>query len=119
MKICVPRDELKVAVAGLGRVINPRAPVPILSSLRLDAEGQTIRLTGTSIDQTATYELQALEPIPAPVSTLIPIDALQTILKTAQGPEIVFEPGKDSVTITATVAGQGIGRRVETPDIKD
>ena len=119
MKLSIPRPELKEALSGLSKVVNKRAPVPVLASARLEAEGQSVRLTGTSIDQTATYEITVAEPAPAPVSTLIPIDALQTILKTAQGPEIVFEPGKDSVTITAAVAGQGIGRRVETPDIKD
>ena len=119
MKLLLPRSELKEALAGLSKVVNLRAPVPILSSLRLDAEGQTIRLTGTDISQVAVYEVTVAEPVSAPVSVLIPLAELQAVLKTAQGPDIVIEPGRDAVTITATVAGQGIGRRVETLDIAD
>lgn len=119
MKLLVPRDQLKEAVAGLGRVINPRANLPILSHVRLDADGKSVTLTGTSIDQVAVYAITVAEPVPSPVSVLIPLAELQAVLRTAQGSNIVIEPGKDAVTITSTVAGQGIGRRVETPDIKD
>ena len=119
MKLLLPRSELKEALAGLSKVVNLRAPVPILSSLRLDAEGQTIRLTGTDISQVAVYEVTVAEPVSAPVSVLIPLAELQAVLKTAQGPDIEIEPGRDAMTITATVADQGIGRRVETPDIKE
>ena len=118
MKLLIPRSHLKDAVAGLAKVVNQRASIPILAHVRIDAEGKSIRLTGTDLNQVATYEVAA-ESIPAPVSVLIPLDALQSVLKTAQGPNIEIEPGKDAVTIVAEVAGQNIGRRVETPDIKD
>ena len=113
------RSYLKDAVAGLSKVVNQRASIPILACVRIDAEGKTVRLTGTDIGQVATYEIAMAEPVSAPVSVLIPLDALQAVLKTAQGPEIEIKPGKDAVTLTATVAGQSIGRRIETPDIKD
>ena len=113
------RSHLKDAVAGLSKVVNQRASIPILACVRLDAEGKTVRLTGTDIGQVVTYEIAMAEPVSAPVSVLIPLDALQAVLKTAQGPEIEIQPGKDAVTLTATVAGQSIGRRIETPDIKD
>ena len=119
MKLIIPRSELKEALSGLSKVVNQRAPVPILACVRLDAEGQSVRLTGTSIDQTAVYAITVAEPVPTPVSALIPIDALQAVLKTAQGPDILIESGGDALTITATVAGQEIGRRIETADLKD
>ena len=119
MKLIIPRSELKEALAGLSKVVNLRAPVPILSSLRLDAEDQSVRLTGTSIDQTATYTITVADPMPSPVSVLVPLAELQTAMRTAQGPNILIESGKDAVTVTATVAGQGIGRRIETPGIAD
>ena len=115
MKLTLPRSELKEALAGLSKVANPRAPVPILACVRLDAAGQTVRLTGTDISQTVVYEIAVAEPVQSPVAVLIPLAELQAVMKTAQGPDIEIEPGKDAVTITATVAGQGIGRRVETP----
>lgn len=118
MKLLIPRSQLKDAMAGLSKVVNQRASIPILACVRLDAEGKAIRLTGTDLNQVATYEIAA-ESTPTPVSVLIPMDALQSVLKTAQGPDIEIEPGKDAVTIVAEVAGQNIGRRIETPDIKD
>ena len=119
MRIQIPTTELKTAIVGLAKVVNQRAAVPILACVRLDAEGKAIRLTGTDLTQTATYRIEASLPAEAPVSVLISLDALQAALKTAQGPDIVIELGRDAVTITSTVAGQGIGRRVETPDIAD
>ena len=118
MKLLIPRSHLKDAIAGLAKVVNQRASIPILACVRLDAEGKAIRLTGTDLNQVATYEIAA-ESASAPVSFLIPLDALQSVLKTAQGSDIEIEPGKDAVTIVAEVAGQNIGRRIETPDIKD
>ena len=100
MKLLVPRSHLKDAVAGLSKVVNQRASIPILACVRLDAEGKAIRLTGTDLNQVATYEIAA-ESTPTPVSVLIPMDALQSVLKTAQGPDIEIEPGKDAVTIVA------------------
>ena len=118
MKLLIPRFHLKDAIAGLAKVVNQRASIPILACVRLDAEGNAIRLTGTDLNQAATYEIAA-ESASAPVSVLIPLDALQSVLKTAQGLSIEIEPCKDAVTIAAEVAGQNIGRRVETPDVKD
>ena len=119
MKLIIPRAELKEALSGLSRVVNQRASVPVLSCLRLDVEGQSVRLTGTSLDQTVTYAITVAESVPAPIAVLIPLAELQAVLKTAQGPDIVMEPGRDAATITATVAGQGIARRIETPDVAD
>lgn len=119
MKLTIPRSELKEALSGLTKVVNPRANLPVLACVRLDAEGKAVRLTGTDLTQNATYGIEASIPAEAPVSVLIPIAELQAVLKTAQGPDIVIEPDKNAVTITATVAGQGIGRRIEAPDIKD
>jgi DNA polymerase III sliding clamp (beta) subunit (PCNA family) len=112
MKLSIPTSELKTALTGLAKVISTKASLPILSHVRLDVEGRTVSLTGTSIDQVATFEIELGEPVSSPVAVLIPLDALQAVLKTAQGPSIEIEPGKDAVTITATVAGQSIGRRV-------
>ena len=105
MKLLIPRSHLKDAIAGLAKVVNQRASIPILAHVRLDAEGKSIRLTGTDLSQVATCEIAA-ESASAPVSFLIPLDALQSVLKTAQGPSIEIEPGMDAVTIVAEVAGQ-------------
>lgn len=119
MKLSIPTTELKNAIAGLGKVISTKANLPILSHVRLDADGKSVTLTGTDLNQVATYAIVCETPLTAPVSTLIPFDAIQTALKAAQGPVIEIETGKDAVTISYTVAGQSIGRRVETLNIAD
>ena len=40
MKLLIPRSHLKDAVAGLCKVVNQRASIPILTCVRLDAEGK-------------------------------------------------------------------------------
>jgi DNA polymerase III sliding clamp (beta) subunit (PCNA family) len=94
MKLIIPRPELKNALAGLSKVVNVRAPVPILGCARLDAENQTVLLTGTDINQTASYEIAVAEPVSAPVSVLIPLDTLQAVMKTAQGTNVEIEPAR-------------------------
>ena len=119
MKLLISRSQLKEALAGLAKVVNQRAPVPILACVRLDADDKTVQLTGTDLNQVATHEIAMAEPVMAPVSVLIPLAELQAVLKTAQGAIVEIEPGKEAVTIVAEVAGQNIGRRVETSDLKD
>ena len=119
MKLLLPRSELKEALAGLSKVVNPRAPVPILATVRLDAEGHSIRLTGTNLDQVATYEIKCAEPVSSPVSALIPIETLQSLLKTTNGPALEIGVGKDDLILAGSVSGQAITRRLAMPDLKD
>jgi hypothetical protein len=50
--ITLPIAELKPALAGLGKVINPRATLPVLHHVKVErtAEGW-IALTGTDLDR--------------------------------------------------------------------
>ena len=119
MKLSIPRSELKEALAGLGKVISTKSNLPILSHVRLEADGKSVTLTGTDLSQVVTYEIVVAVPVSVPISLLVPLDALKDVLRTAQGDSIEIEPSKDSVTITYAVAGQNIGRRLETPSIED
>ena len=119
MKLLIPRNEVKEAVTGLAKIVSTKASLPILSHIRLDAD-RTVRLTGTNLDATASYTIEGHTPLPTPMSTIIPLEALQSLLKTTQGSTIEIEKTDDhSVTIGCSVGGQVISRRVSTPDLDD
>ena len=120
MKICVPRDELKVAVAGLGRVINPRAPGAILSHVRIDADGDALSLTATNLSQTATYVVSGGGSVSGAGSAVVPYEVLQSVAKSAQGLVVEIETtAANEVSLGCSVAGHTTSRRVATPDLAD
>jgi DNA polymerase-3 subunit beta len=119
MKLSIPRSELKEALAGLAKVVNARANLPILACVRLEADGKSATLAGTDLSQVATYAIKCGEPASSPVSALIPLESLQTLLKTTDGPAVGIEVGQDEVTLAGTASGQSISRRVDMPDLKD
>ena len=119
MRIQIPTTELKTAIVGLSKVVSPRASIPILACVRLDADGKAVTLTGTDLSQVATYEIKCDVPVTAPISALIPLESLQSLLKTTNGPAIEFEVGQDAVTLVGSVSGQNITRRVAMPDPKE
>lgn len=119
MKLTVPRVELKEALSGLAKVVNQRAPVPILASVRLEADGQSVTLTGTDLSQVVVYEIKCDEPVTSPLSALIPLESLSSLLKTTNGQAVEIEVGKDEVTLVGSVSGQAITRRVAMPDLKE
>ena len=119
MKLLLPRSELKNALAGLSKVVSTKANLPILSHVRLEADGKAMTLTGTDLNQVATYEIKCDAPATSPVSALIPIELLQSQLKTTNGPAIEIDVGKDEVTLSGSMSGQSISRRVDMPDLKE
>lgn len=119
MKLLIPRNELKEAVTGLAKVISTRANLPVLSHVRLDAD-KSLRLTGTDLEQTVTYEIIGHAALPKPLSVLVPLESLQSLLKSTQGPTIELEPaGKDEVVLGSTVGGQLMSRRIPTPSLDE
>jgi DNA polymerase III sliding clamp (beta) subunit (PCNA family) len=100
--ITLPIAELKPALAGLSKVLNPKATLPVLHHLKIErtADGW-IALTGTDLDRFVTMRLE--HPAEgAPLAVLIPYDQLLQITKncsrdeslhleaTADGPLIKF-----------------------------
>ena len=119
MKLSILTSELKNAVAGLGKVISTKSNLPILSHVRLEADGRSVLLTGTDLNQVATFEIKCDTPVSSPASALIPLESVQSLLKTTNGPAIEIEVGNDEVTLVGSVSGQAISRRVVMPDLKD
>lgn len=120
MKILVPRDELKMAVAGLSRVINARAPVLVLSHVRIEANGDALSLTGTDLSKTATYVVQGAGSVSIPGSAIVPFEVLQSFAKSAQAPVVEIETiAANEVALGCSVSGHTTSRRVSVPDLAD
>ena len=79
--ITLPITELKSALAGLGKVINSRATLPILHSVKVERTNDGwIALTGTDLDRFVTMRLE--HPAEGqPTAVLIPYDQLQHLTK--------------------------------------
>ena len=92
--ITLPIAELKPALAGLGKVINPRATLPVLHHIKVErtADGW-IALTGTDLDRFVTMRLEHPAEGP-PMAVLIPYDQLVQVTKNCGKDErIHIEPG--------------------------
>ena len=79
--ITLPIAELKPALAGIGKVINPRATLPVLHHVKVErtADGW-IALTTTDLDRFVTMRLE--HPAEGlPMAVLIPYDQLVQVTK--------------------------------------
>ncbi|MFZ2281092.1 MAG: DNA polymerase III subunit beta [Prosthecobacter sp.] len=79
--ITLPIAELKPALAGLGKVINPRSTLPILQYVKVErtADGW-IALTSTDLDRFVTVRLE--QPATGPAMTVfVPHDQLVQLTK--------------------------------------
>ena len=59
MQLTCEKKKFEEAVNACARAINPRSPLPILSHLLLEAQGQQIKLTATDLDVGLSIELDA------------------------------------------------------------
>jgi DNA polymerase III sliding clamp (beta) subunit (PCNA family) len=82
--ITLPIAELKPALAGLGKVINPRSTLPILQYVKVErtADGW-IALTSTDLDRFVTVRLE--HPATGPAMTVfVPHDQLVQLTKNCE-----------------------------------
>ncbi len=94
--ISLPIAELKPALAGLGKVINARATLPVLQHVKVErtADGW-IALSGTNLDRFVTMRLEHPGDGP-PATVLLPLDQLVQVVKncgTGETIEVESTPG--------------------------
>ncbi len=119
MKFTVDRDALARALGQVAAVVERRNTIPILSNLKLSAEGDALRVTGTDLDLQLTVQVPA--SIEASGETTLPAHTLHAAVREiASGAQIRFEMTEDRV---ALVSGRGRLRLLalpvaDFPDIK-
>ena len=103
--ITLPIAELKPALAGLGKVINPRSTLPILHHLKIERTNEGwIALTGTDLDRFVTMRLEQPAEGP-PIAVLVPYDQLLQLTKNCDKNErILIEPGPEGPLIRFAMA---------------
>jgi len=79
--ITLPIAELKPALAGLAKVINPRATLPVLHHVKVERTSDGwIALTGTDLDRFVTMRLEHPAEGP-PMAVLVPYEQLLQLSK--------------------------------------
>jgi DNA polymerase-3 subunit beta len=98
MKFEVDHDTLADAVAWVARALPSRPVVPILSSLRLDAEEDGLTLSCFDYELSATAHLPA--DVAEPGTALVPGRLLAEITRSLPGQPAEFRSDGDEVTLT-------------------
>ena len=98
MKFRVEHDMLADAVAWVARALPTRPVVPILSSMRLDAEEDGLTLSCFDYELSATAHLPA--DVAEPGTALVPGRLLAEITRSLPGQPAEFHSAGDEVTLT-------------------
>ena len=103
--ITLPIAELKPALIGLGKVINPKATLPLLHQVKVERTSEGwIALTSTDLDRFVTLRLEHPTEGPA-LAMLIPFDQLQQVVKNCgKDEQIHLHPGPDGPVIKFALA---------------
>ena len=107
--ITLPIAELKPALAGLGKLINPKATLPVLHHVKVERTSDGwIALTGTDLDRFVTLRLeQPAEGLPMVV--LIPYDQLLQLSKNCSKDERLLIETTDQGTVIRFALANNLG----------
>jgi DNA polymerase-3 subunit beta len=86
-------QELIQALTGLKKVLAKRTSISALNHLFLrSAEGHGCTLTTTDLDSYVTYTVQEQSEQDGTVRTLIPMEGLQRLIKSAKNDQVILTP---------------------------
>ncbi|MEB2845897.1 DNA polymerase III subunit beta [Endobacterium cereale] len=97
MQLKTSRTELARVVGAVGKVIEARNTIPILSNILLDAEGDRLRITGTDLDIQATASAEA--NIETPGKVTVSAKLLGDIVRKAGADEISLDLKDGRLTV--------------------
>jgi DNA polymerase III sliding clamp (beta) subunit (PCNA family) len=119
--ISLPMAELKPALVGLGKVINKRMTLPVLTHVRIErTKAGRIELAVTDLDSAAIARMEA--PTQGdPTTFLVPYEDLTNVSKSCgkEGALIIAPVGKDAIAIRFPVGGDTIEHRCETLPVEE
>ncbi len=99
MKLTIQRADLARVITNVGRVVEARNTIPILSNVLLDAKNDTLTVSGTDLDIMATASAPA--KIAKPGSLTVSAKLLGDIVKKAGVDDISIEKKGDSLIVAS------------------
>ncbi|MCX7872387.1 MAG: DNA polymerase III subunit beta [Verrucomicrobiae bacterium] len=86
MNITIAKEQIQSGLQIVQNAVAGRSNMPILSNVLLNAEGDTLELTGTDLDMTVSCKVKA--QINTPGKTTLPAKRLLSIVRELPGTEI-------------------------------
>jgi len=119
MKATIERRQLKIALAGLGKVIDRSSTLPILGCIRFDTGADGVVAQATNLDQTARFRFENATSRGSGAFVL-PLTNLKELAKGKQSEEIEFETGTElTVAVTNHVSGHAVRQPMHGMDPDD
>ncbi len=97
MQLTISRTDLARVLSSVGRVVETRNTMPILSNVLLSAEGGSLRVTGTDLDIIATDT--AVATIDAPGALCVSAKLLADIAKKAGAADVILSEDKGQLIV--------------------
>lgn len=115
----LPAAELKTALAGLGKVVNKRSPLPVLGHLRItrNKEGR-VTLQGTDLDTTVLYHAEPASPGQA-CDFLVPFEPLQQLAKGGKEPVQLIREAKDKIRLKTHCGTSPMDQTLDTLPVRE
>jgi len=111
-------SELKLILAGLGKVINRHTTLPGLQHIRIIRDDAGIvSLHANDLDSVLRYEFP--QPVAGPVADfLVPFEPLNRILRSSKG-QVCLLPEKKSVVVRTFVGQSPLDQRLEAVSVEE
>ena len=100
MRFRCERDALVDALSTAGRAVSTRGgALPVLSGVRMEVEGDTLRLAGSDLDLTIQVEADVAGSTDG--VTVLPARLVADIVRALEPGAVAFDAGEDEVRITS------------------
>lgn len=119
LTLSIPRCELKHAVMGLGKIINGKTTLPILSGVRFDADGPDVVAQATDLDSVARYRFADTES-KGHGAFILGLDSLKELAKGSAKDTVQFETEDgERVIAISNAGGQPLRRSLPGMDVEE
>ncbi len=100
MKFKINRDHFSSGLQQVLNVVSPRATMPILGNVLIEAEGEQISLTTTNLDLGIRCSIKA--QVSEPGAITLPVRRLATIIRELPNPDVTVETTEELQTKVAS-----------------
>lgn len=110
--------ELKLALTGLGKLINRHTTLPVLQHLRVIRDGAgLVSLHANELDSSLCYQFP--QPMAGPVADfLVPFEPLNRILRSSKG-QVCLLPEKQQVVVRTFVGQSPLDQRLDAVSVEE